>query len=747
MASNEPSSVQQIIARSDWRQRLVSDYEATADRLLSAYQNILPRLRDAAGALNNRISEWDAANPDGRMSAGDVQGFGEYGALLRRVQAETQDFARLIRNESGGLQDRAIPLGTQAGQDLAVQLSGNLSQIIQTQWNRPAPETLRQLIDYVDGAAFRDKISSFGENAAENAADTILAAVAQGKNPRTIATILNNWFAIPYTWGDNMVSTAQLYSYRAANHASFTANQNLLNGWVWIASLDTRVCFPKGTLIQTDKGLRFIEDIKVGDKVLTNTGVYRRVAETIRRPYSGAANTILRDDQRITMTADHPILVERFGIRHWVAAKDVRVGDRVFVNADNQPDNLNHRGSDIAVKGGIRNTDRAKSLFNKALHLSLIGLRSPMPINTIDLNNKIAGGDEEINRVAAKSSLLDKLFSKFVKTQPEASLWLRFGIRFSIARWTAILLARQNRHNAELRPTGKTSINYRRAATFFRTVKIPFPMLGKFLTATFAGNISRIRSFAGSAASRVAVSVGDRNTEVFATDGAGFSDTVALNAFITQPAAKLSRSCALISERLAAFLANSINPFILHRIVARPAAIPSTTFSNPGSRDTESLSTMVAGSFNHSTIISNVAHHIQSEVYNLEVEIDHTYVANGLLVHNCMSCVSQHGTVFPVTKTLNDHHKGRCAPAPWVKGTSWPELMITGPNWFESQSAATQRNMMGGALYNAWKSGAMQWPDMSQPYQDDVYGEMLREASVSGALGRDEAQKYYVRNQ
>lgn len=354
MASNEPSGVQQIIARSDWRLRLVSDYEATADRLLSAYEKILPRLREAAGALNSRISEWDAANPDGRMSAGDVQGFGQYSAFLRQVQAETQDFARLIRNESSGLQDRAIPLGTQAGQGLAVQLAGGLATVVQTQWNRPAPEALRQLIDYVDGAAFREKIGSFGENAAENAADTILTTVAQGKNPRTIATIINNWFAIPYTWGDNMVSTAQLYSYRAANHASFTANENLLNGWVWIASLDTRVC---------------------------------------------------------------------------------------------------------------------------------------------------------------------------------------------------------------------------------------------------------------------------------------------------------------------------------------------------------------------------------------------------------MSCVSQHGTVFPVTKTLNDHHKGRCGPAPWVKGTRWPELMITGPNWFESQSAATQRNMMGGAMYNAWKSGAMVWSDMSQPYHDDVYGEMLREASVSGALGRDEAQKYYVRNQ
>src|SRR5436853_1318112 len=331
MATNDPGAIQQIIARGDWRLRLVADYSITAGRLLTAYQNILPALRESAGSLNTRIGEWDAANPDARMSSEDVKGFGEYSALLRRVQIEMQDFAKLIRDESGRLQTNAIPTGAQAGENLAVQLSGGLATVIQTQWNRPAPEALEALIGYVDGAAFRDNVNGFTDNAAQDVADTILAAVAQGKNPSAIARILDNWFAIPFSWGDNMTRTVQLYSYRAANHATFAANENLLNGWVWIASLDTRTC---------------------------------------------------------------------------------------------------------------------------------------------------------------------------------------------------------------------------------------------------------------------------------------------------------------------------------------------------------------------------------------------------------MSCISQHGSVHKVTDFLNDHHKGRCAPAPWVKGTTWPELIISGPNWFETQPEAVQRTMMGGALYNAWSGGAMKWQDMSQPYHDSVYGEM-----------------------
>ncbi len=359
MAANDPggldgSSVQQIIARGDWRLRLAQDYQTTANRLLMAYQNILPNLRESAGLLNTRIAEWDAANPDSRMSSEDVKGFSEYAAFLRRVRIEMDDFANIIGDESGRLQTNAIPTGTQAGENLAAQLSGSLATVIQTQWNRPAPEALETLINYVDGDAFRHNVNGFTDDAASDVADTILAAVAQGKNPSAIARILDNWFAIPFSWGDNMTRTVQLYSYRAANHASFAANENLLNGWVWIASLDTRTC---------------------------------------------------------------------------------------------------------------------------------------------------------------------------------------------------------------------------------------------------------------------------------------------------------------------------------------------------------------------------------------------------------MSCISQHGSVHKVTETLNDHHRGRCAPAPWVKGTNWPNLIISGPNWFESQPEGVQQTMMGGAMYNAWKSGAMAWSDMSQPYHDDVYGEMLREASVSGALGNEEAQKYYVRNQ
>lgn len=352
MFPSSPSvNIQQIIERSDWRRTLASDYQATANRLLTAYTRSLPDLRLLAEGFVRRL-EADAENP---LSASAVGGTQEYRDLLKRVQIEMTDFSRLLRTEVGTLADGAMQTGADGALEMAMATAGHLQTLVQTSWNRVAPETLRTLVGYVDSAAFHEKVDTFGENARQSISDLILTGVAQGKNPRMIAGILNNWLAVPYVWADNTVRTAQLYSYREANHLSFEANPDVLNGWVWIAAL------------------------------------------------------------------------------------------------------------------------------------------------------------------------------------------------------------------------------------------------------------------------------GDTRT--------------------------------------------------------------------------------------------------------------------------CMSCIAQHGSIHPLSERLNDHHRGRCVPAAWVKGTTWPQTMISGPTWFEALDESVQKLYMGGALFNAWKDGAMSWDDMSQPYHDDVYGDMLREASVSGALGADEAKQYYVRNQ
>lgn len=108
-------------------------------------------------------------------------------------------------------------------------------------------------------------------------------------------------------------------------------------------------------------------------------------------------------------------------------------------------------------------------------------------------------------------------------------------------------------------------------------------------------------------------------------------------------------------------------------------------------------------------------------------------------IRTCISCWSQHGKIFSLDQFLNDHHSGRCAPVPVVRGAQWIKDQPTGPELFAKLPESAQRQIMGPQLLDLWQRGSVNWDDFSERYVDPVYGEMLRAASnrsmVSGRSG------------
>ena len=140
------------------------------------------------------------------------------------------------------------------------------------------------------------------------------------------------------------------------------------------------------------------------------------------------------------------------------------------------------------------------------------------------------------------------------------------------------------------------------------------------------------------------------------------------------------------------------------------------------------------------------------------------YVANSDIVtgwiwhaelgpRTCMACIAQHGTLHPLSETLNDHHNGRCAMLPVTR--TWASMgftgieerppVQTGRDWFASLSPAQQASYMPStAMWNAWQQGAVGWDDLVSYHDNEVYGAMLQLPSLKAILGED-AVKYYVR--
>ena len=112
----------------------------------------------------------------------------------------------------------------------------------------------------------------------------------------------------------------------------------------------------------------------------------------------------------------------------------------------------------------------------------------------------------------------------------------------------------------------------------------------------------------------------------------------------------------------------------------------------------------------------------------------------------CLSCWAQHGSLHDVGDTLNGHHNCRCVQIPEIPlakklGIELPDP-TPGEQIFDGLSEAQQRGHMGPAMFDAWKAGEFQFSELTKPYEDRVYGTMLREASLVGLLG-DRAKKYY----
>jgi hypothetical protein len=107
----------------------------------------------------------------------------------------------------------------------------------------------------------------------------------------------------------------------------------------------------------------------------------------------------------------------------------------------------------------------------------------------------------------------------------------------------------------------------------------------------------------------------------------------------------------------------------------------------------------------------------------------------------CISCWSMDGMIFPITRNLNDHHRGRCTPAPITRASRWNIGYRTGRERFAELSEADQRAIFhNNALYDAWRNGDVGWDDMSEPYQNGIFGEMQRASSLSSIERRRNGQ-------
>ena len=116
-------------------------------------------------------------------------------------------------------------------------------------------------------------------------------------------------------------------------------------------------CFLAGELVNTSKGMIPIEDIKVGDFVKTFDGSYHKVVETMINQNIKIYDIKASATHNINTTFNHPFYVLRDGVKQWVNAEELTTKDYLCV-----PINKEHK--DIDWKGTYLNYNGHTQLVN-----------------------------------------------------------------------------------------------------------------------------------------------------------------------------------------------------------------------------------------------------------------------------------------------------------------------------------------------------------------------------------------------
>lgn len=250
MSDERPNPIIDQSAR--YRAELARREAASTKRAINAYRSIYARLRVQAEALILKAQQEN-------LTTAELRKLAQYRNLLEQTAAELATFQALTRNELDILARAAIVQGERDARGLlSVTATGNLG--IAAQFQRIPTGAIETLLGFLDeGGPLYAKLAKMGPHTADVLAQAIIDAVARGYNPRKTADILASAYGTSLTDSLRMMRTVQLWSYREANRATYMANADILDGWIWTAELDADTCMScvsqHGTLHPLDEPL------------------------------------------------------------------------------------------------------------------------------------------------------------------------------------------------------------------------------------------------------------------------------------------------------------------------------------------------------------------------------------------------------------------------------------------------------------------------------------------------------------
>jgi SPP1 gp7 family putative phage head morphogenesis protein len=102
---------------------------------------------------------------------------------------------------------------------------------------------LEQLTGVIQpGQPVASLFQSLGPEAANTVTDALISGLALGKNPQEIARMMRDALGGNLTRALTIARTETLRAYREASRAEYLANQDVVDGWIWVSAASERTC-------------------------------------------------------------------------------------------------------------------------------------------------------------------------------------------------------------------------------------------------------------------------------------------------------------------------------------------------------------------------------------------------------------------------------------------------------------------------------------------------------------------------
>jgi len=280
-----------------------------------------------------------------RLARIAAQGYDRGVDTTKRLRDLAKALDVLIRTGMDNAEDRLIAQMhgfAQTEAEVAAKQINRIITSVELSLTLPSPATLRAMVESrpFAGELLADHFQALTDSTQRNVRRALNYGLTAGETFDQITARVQGTAVAKYRDGAlevsrrhvrNIVGTAVQHVGNAARQATYRENADIVKGEKWTSTLDSRTCFPAGTMVATDRGPRPIESLRIGDQVLTIAGRFRRVIGRMSRSYSGAFIRVTAGGRSTTATADH--LFHNGTV--WRELREFKLGDSILQGPGN----------------------------------------------------------------------------------------------------------------------------------------------------------------------------------------------------------------------------------------------------------------------------------------------------------------------------------------------------------------------------------------------------------------------------